>query len=249
MTKKTGKHRARIRQAGFDFDRGRHGGWRPGAGRKRRGRGRVGHRRRPRVSRHRPLHLTLRMVKDVGHLRRRRAWKELRTAFLHGHRKPGFRICHFSIQHNHIHLLVEAHDNRALARGMQGFNARVTKRINRACGGRRGTAFADRYDLQVLASPRQARAGLRYVLLNSRRHAVDLDELHGHVEWRAAWVDDYASWSYFDGWREGQPAGPPPGEPHEWLVARPASWLLREGWQKHGLISVTEVPGTARPSR
>lgn len=186
------------------------------------------------------------MVKDVGRLRRRRVWRELRKAFLHGCRKPGFRICHFNIQHNHVHLVVEADDNRALGRGMQGFNARVTRRLNVACGGREGTVFADRYDLQVLASPRQARAGLRYVLLNSRRHNVDLDELHGHLEWRAAWIDEYASWEYFDGWREGQPAGPPPRDPREWLVAPPESWLLRQGWRKHGAISLAEVPGPAR---
>jgi REP element-mobilizing transposase RayT len=248
MAIKAGKRKARARQAELDFDEGRHGGRRPGAGRKRRGR-RRGHARRPRVSRHRPLHVTLRMVKDVGRLRRRRAWKELRGAFLHGHRKPGFRICHFSIQNNHIHLVVEAHDNRALAVGMQGFNVRLTRRLNRACGGRRGTAFEGRYDLQVMTSPRQVRSGLRYVLLNSRRHAVDLDELHGHLEWRASWVDQYASWAYFDGWREGMPAGPPPANRRHWLVSPPESWLLREGWLNHGLISVADVPGPARCPR
>lgn len=200
------------------------------------------------MSRHRPLHLTLRMVKDVGRLRRRRVWKELRTAFLHGCRRPGFRVCHFSVQHNHIHLIVEADDNRTLARGMQGFNARVTKRINRACGGRRGTAFSDRYGLEILASPRQAKNGLRYVLLNSRRHNVDVDELHGHVEWRGDWVDEYASWQYFDGWREGTPAGPPPADRSEWLVASPESWMLRDGWRRHGRIGIAEVPGPARGS-
>jgi REP element-mobilizing transposase RayT len=186
------------------------------------------------------------MVKDVGQLRRRRVWKELRTAFLHAGSKPGFRICHFSVQHNHIHLLVEADDNAALGHGMQCFNARVTRRINRACGRRRGTAFDGRYDLQVLASPRQVRAGLRYVLLNSRRHDVDIDELGGHVEWRATWVDEYASWAYFDGWREGAPAGPPPADPRHWLVARSRSWLLSEGWRQCGLIGVAEVPGPSR---
>jgi REP element-mobilizing transposase RayT len=248
MGRPNGSIGAQAAQAVLDFERGRHGGRRAGAGRKRRGHGRVAHERRPRVTRHRPLHLTLRMVKNVGRLRRRRVWKELRTAFVHAGSKRRFRICHFSLQHNHLHLIVEAHDNAALGHGMQCFNARVTRRINAACGGRRGTVFAGRYDLQVMSSPRQVRAGLRYVLLNSRRHDVDLDELHGHIEWRAAWIDEYASWEYFDGWLEGAPAGPPPDD-ELWLVARPESWLLREGWQRHGLISVTEVPGPTRNLR
>jgi REP element-mobilizing transposase RayT len=244
--RKTRRKRKQV-QAALDFDKGRHGGRRPGAGRRRRpGRRRVPHARRPRVSRHRPLHLTLRMLPEVGRLRRRKVWKELRTAFVHACRKPGFRICHFSLQHNHIHLIVEAEGNAALAHGMQCFNARVTRRINHACGGRKGTVFAGRYDLQILASPRQARAGLRYVLLNSRRHNVDLDELRGHIEWRAGWVDEYASWEYFDGWLEGAPAGPPPPDERAWLVAPPRSWMLRHLWRRHGAISVADVPGPAR---
>jgi hypothetical protein len=26
------------------------------------------------------------------------------------------------------------------------------------------------------------------------------------------------------------------------MVSRPRTWLLRRGWQSHGLISITEVP-------
>jgi REP element-mobilizing transposase RayT len=246
MAQRRSRRTRKVVQASLDFDKGRHGGRRAGAGRKRTpGRRRVPHERRPRVSRHRPLHLTLRMLPDVGRLRRRRVWKQLRTAFLNACRTSGFRICYFSLQHNHIHLIVEADDNGALGRGMQRFNARVTRRINHACNDRKGTVFAGRYDLQVLASPRQARAGLRYVLLNSRRHNVDLDELRGHIEWRAEWIDEYASWEYFDGWLEGAPAGPPPTDRSEWLVAPPQSWLLREGWRRHGRIAVTDVPGRA----
>ena len=34
----------------------------------------------------------------------------------------GVRIIHYSIQGNHLHLIVEAEDPRALSRAMQGFN-------------------------------------------------------------------------------------------------------------------------------
>jgi REP element-mobilizing transposase RayT len=35
--------------------------------------------------------------------------------------KDGFRVVHFSIQSNHLHLIVEATDEQSLSRGMQGF--------------------------------------------------------------------------------------------------------------------------------
>jgi putative transposase len=174
-------------------------------------------------------------------------WAELRQGFVHGCKKGRFRICQFSVQHDHIHLIVEAEDNVALARGMQGFNTRVARGINRACGGRTGTVFADRYASEVLASPRQARNALRYVLLNSRHHQVDLDELHGRIAERHLWTDEYASWSYFDGWSNAPPRRPPP-ERTELLVAPPQSWLLREGWRRAGAFATTDVPGTRRKS-
>jgi REP element-mobilizing transposase RayT len=45
-----------------------------------------------------------------------------------------FRIVHFSVQTNHLHLLVEADDELALARGIQGLGIRLAKAINRRVG-------------------------------------------------------------------------------------------------------------------
>ena len=72
----------------------------------------------------------------------------------------GFRICHYSIQGNHLHLICEATDERLLARGVQGFSSLVARRINRLLG-RRGKVFADRYHCRALATPRSWRR-IRY---------------------------------------------------------------------------------------
>ncbi|HEY2031032.1 MAG TPA: transposase [Myxococcales bacterium] len=66
------------------------------------------------------------------------------------------RIAHYSIQGNHLHLVVEADDGSALSRGMQGLAVRIARRLN-AHLGRRGAVFADRYHAHVLESRRAGR--------------------------------------------------------------------------------------------
>lgn len=43
-----------------------------------------------------------------------------------------FRTCHFSVQSNHVHLLVEAKDRQALSRGVQGLAIRLARSVDRA---------------------------------------------------------------------------------------------------------------------
>ena len=45
-------------------------------------------------------------------------------------RRDGFRIVHYSIQNDHLHMLVEADDARALTNGMKSFAVRVAMRVN-----------------------------------------------------------------------------------------------------------------------
>jgi REP element-mobilizing transposase RayT len=174
----------------------------------------------------------------VGRLRRRKLVPVLRAALVGGAVKEGFRICQFSIQGNHIHLIAEARSNLALSRGMQGFKIRAARRLNRALG-RSGRVFSDRYHDVHLTTPRQVRAALCYVLGNARRHGERLDPRWGGVDaFSSAWYFD--GWST-DGWRAQ--VVPPRGEPP---VAPAESWLLGTGWRRCGLIGVTEVPGAHR---
>src|SRR4030095_12958248 len=88
------------------------------------------------------------------------------------------RICHLSIEGNHLHLLVEADDKRALSRGMQGFALSCARHITRppsppGAEPRKGRVFADRYHAAILDGPRRVRHALAYVLNNWRRHRED----------------------------------------------------------------------------
>ena len=98
---------------------------------------------------------------------------------------------HFSVQSNHLHLVVEADDNAALTRGMRSFSARLVRGLNREWR-RRGQVFADRNHLHVVGAPLELRRGLVYVLNNARKHDA----------WSARRPDVYSSGEEFSGWRE-----------------------------------------------
>jgi REP element-mobilizing transposase RayT len=231
-----------------------HGGARSGAGRPRRPGAGVPHLRRSRVRRGRPVHVTLRVRRGLPTLRQKRAYHAIYSAFVGGCRRFGFRLVHYSVQSNHLHLLVEAPDARALGRAMQGLCVRLARKLN-CVFSRTGSLFADRYHARSLGSPREVRNALRYVLGNARRHAV---ERRG---WFDGWLDPYTSGVWFEGWRGTRGAAPAlfgwadaraaplghadprfaPGARPE--TAAPRTYLLRRGWRRRGLIEVDARPG------
>src|ERR1051326_5989394 len=137
---------AKPEQQDLPFPKPR-GGARKGAGRPR-NKSRVSHARRPTVKRRLPMHATVRMRSDVPRLRNFALFALLRRAFIAGCDKGAFRIVQFSVQTNHIHLICEADDNTALARGIQGWAVRIARGLNSKLG-RRGTVFAARHHLQI----------------------------------------------------------------------------------------------------
>jgi len=225
-----------------------HGGKRRGAGRPPKGeRAGSSHKKRPFLHDRYPVHVVLRVVRAVGNLRRRCVYQAIREATLTTARREDFRIVHLSIQRNHVHLLVEADDKRALASGMQGFQISAAKHLNAAISKgkpgprRRGTVFPDRYHAEIITSPRQARHTLSYVMNNWRKHHEDRKAP------MSGWtIDWFSSAVMFPGWAEyGDEAflwrGPDTYDPL--IVYQPRTWLLRVGWRKGGPpISYREVP-------
>jgi putative transposase len=145
------------------------GGRRKGAGRRRDPNSGVMHIRRRRF-RNMPVHITLRVLPHVWNLRSKRCFRAIGDAFAAGREKFGARLCHWSVQGNHIHLIVEGHDAQALSRAMQGLEIRIAKALNRVMG-RSGKVFADRYHAHVLRTPREVQNALHYVLGNHAVHA------------------------------------------------------------------------------
>src|SRR5215468_8438620 len=117
----------------------RRGGKRRGAGRKPRG-ARAGERHQARLDfkPYHALHVVVRVAPSVGSLRRRKLYKAMRDATITAALREWFRIVHISLQRNHVHLLVEAEDKAALARGMQSFTISAARHIDVAlCDGER----------------------------------------------------------------------------------------------------------------
>ena len=158
----------KVKQASFKFQTW--GGKRKGAGRKPvRERAGVVHRRRPVLKRRFPVHVTWRMTDGVWNLRSRRCFGALSRAFWGGANRFGFRLVHYSVQGNHVHLLVEAEDEKALSRGMKGLGVRVAKGLNRVMR-RQGKVLDDRYHGHILRTPTEVRRARNYLLQNARRH-------------------------------------------------------------------------------
>jgi len=199
------------------------GGRRAGAGRKPGPRPVVLHRPRVQHKSRFPLHVTLRARSDIdmGSLRRTRLYSALEAAITASSRSD-FRLVHFSVQGDHVHLVAEAHDKPALSSGMRGLMIRAARALNRARG-RSGPVWADRYHCRELRTPREVRHALSYVLLNAHKHGR-----------KVAALDPCSSARWFDGWRDYSAvvdlAHDPPA------VVAPRTWLLGAGWRRHGLL-------------
>jgi REP element-mobilizing transposase RayT len=106
---------------------------------------------------------------DLPNLRRHHLWDALRARFRAGADRFGFRLVEFSVQSNHLHIICEGNDRRALSRGMQGLAIRLARCINKRLG-RGGKVFAERYHTRQLSTPAETRNALIYVLGNHARH-------------------------------------------------------------------------------
>jgi putative transposase len=146
------------------------GGKRKGAGRKPAGeRAGVPHYERPVLAPRFPVHVTWRMTKEVWNLRTRRCFGALERAMYEGATRFGFRLVHYSVMGNHVHLIVEAPDRRALARAMKGLGVRIARALNRVMK-RSGRVVGDRYHAHILRTPSEVKRARNYLLTNARKH-------------------------------------------------------------------------------
>ena len=251
-----GRKKQQPEQGSLPFYRnGKWGGYRPRSGRKEtppHKRSGVPHRQRDNFASRFPVHATVKLRKGLPPLRNRKTNRLLQKCFAAACERFGFRLIHYSVQSNHLHLLCEADDRKALSRGMQGLLIRVAKALNKLWE-RKGSVFAERYHEHILRTPREVRHTIAYVLNNVWRHLRRANPSAGSDT--ATGLDSFASGFWFNGWRDKprfastrfastEGVGPP--------VAQSHTWLLNTGWRRYGLISVTEVPrgrDRLRPSR
>jgi REP element-mobilizing transposase RayT len=219
--------RRKVRQLELDFVQ--HGGKRKGAGRKpKNGEAGIPHRQRSAKKRAEPLHITVRLADGLPSLRRGDALKLVLAALSASSDRHGMRIIHYSVQGNHLHLIVEADDRACVARGMNALLSPLARALNKLWV-RSGKVFPDRYHDEVISTPTQARNALRYVLQNGKKH--------GAVP-RSS-IDLCSSAPVFEGWKQRPSI---PATPVVAAVAPASTWLLTSGWRRHGLLDIHELP-------
>lgn len=230
----------RSKQLEMDLRPRTHGGARAGAGRKARpaGQRRIAHVTRPVHTRSNPVHVTTRAVALAPSFRTQRVLALFQALFARASEK-GFRLLHFSVQSNHLHLIVEATDVTALARGVQRLLSRIAQQLN-AMVGRHGKLWRERYHRHDLATPSEVRRALVYVLNNHLKHLARVSGV--------ALVDPFSSARWFDGfsgvavqYARGSPSAAGGIAP----VVAPRTWLARIGWRRRGLVRVGEAPSSA----
>jgi putative transposase len=187
----------------------------------------------------------MRAFSGRANMRAQLVFKQVRACIGHAHR-GGLRITHFSVQRDHVHLIVEAADKRDLARGLQGVASSVARAVNHIAG-RHGRFWRDRYHRRDLTSPRAVRNAIVYVTMNFRKHGAHDADVFRMLDARssAAWLDGWDSRA--GPWvaalrdvplvRELRSDCPP--------VARSSTWLGAIGWKRHGLIAPKELPRSA----
>ena len=103
-----------------------------------------------------PVHVTLRATREASFLREETVRERVERAFARAQRDD-FRILAFSVQRDHIHLVLEATGDRSLRSSVHGLTIRVARAINKALG-RTGRVWADRYHRRDLPRGRSERS-------------------------------------------------------------------------------------------
>ena len=148
----------------------RRGGKRRGAGASRRGGARsspIGG--RPEFEKPAAVQVSLSVAGHVWNLRSRRCFEVIEASLASARERFGLRVIEFTVLGNHLHLVVEADNDEALSRGMQGLNIRIAKALNRLMD-RKGHVFADHYHSRLLRSPTELVNAIAYVLGNAAHH-------------------------------------------------------------------------------
>ncbi len=156
------------------------------------------------------------ILRDVLHRQRTRRYAK------------AFQVVEFTIQDDHLHLVVEATgmvatgiiDARdALRSGVSGLVISFAKRLNKLLS-RRGKVWGDRFHTRELGSPREVRTALVYVFRNVARHGTSM--------YGFGIVDPMSSAPRFKRWTA--PVIDPNGDAALWPQAPPKTWLLDRGW-------------------
>jgi REP element-mobilizing transposase RayT len=149
-----------VKQLNLNIYKGKQGGRRPGAGRKRQLSKGVAHRQREKVKLSTPLHINFKVKLWV----RNKAGLRLLKHAIRNAQSHGLGVLHFSLQSNHVHLIVEAKSNEVLTKAMRSLCITFSKGLGK------GRIQLERYHLHVLKTLQETKHAVHYVLFNRQKH-------------------------------------------------------------------------------
>ena len=157
------------------------------------------------------VHVCIKLQRCLPSLRRASEFELLEERFRLVKERFGCKLRQFSVQSDHIHLVIETETTSDLSRYMQGLQIRFAKALNKLWR-RTGRVFADRFYASLCHSLQKLRATIRYVLNNGQRHGA-WDPLTNRP-------DPYSSGPWYVRWR-GKAWSRYREPEHRWPVVHP----------------------------
>ena len=126
------------------------------------------HRKRAEIKRPSSMHLTIKVEKKKAGIKNKVILKVLKRAILKG-RSSGLRIIHFTLEYDHVHLLVESDCKVKLGRGMMRLGVTLAKGINKYKS-EKGRVYKQRYHQRFIQSGRDLKNVMNYIFKNGLKH-------------------------------------------------------------------------------
>ena len=200
------------------------------------------------------MHVTLKLRRQVPNLRNRKKYALVKKAFSRfrfvsrsvsrvvsagdiARAEHGFRLVHYAVLGDHVHMLCEADSAQWLARGIQKLTISLARLFNadavREAGGSLdpragpfrdrpgwlGTIFAERYHLHALETPNEIAACLDYLFTNALKHFASISAVRCKIT-LASGAIRYLDVDGFTSFAELHTSADPP-------VAKPRGMLLQ----------------------
>ena len=180
--------------------------------------------------------VTSHLVDGLPSLRTEETLAIFKEALAKARERFGCRVLEYSLLSNHIHLVIEAPDQKALGRAVKGLFVRLARGFNKLWN-RMGKVFESRFHNAILKTMHQVHRGLRYVLNNASKHGIPLPR---------GKPDPYSSGPWFKHWRERllQPFRTDPSP-----VARPEIAMLVELVCMNMPVGLDDRPGLSLDHR
>ena len=143
----------------------------------------IRHISRPFLERPTSLHLTVKIKRDKADLKNKTILQLLKRAILRA-RGKGLRIIHYSLEYDHVHMLVEADDNATLGVGMQSFGVTLARGINKIKSGA-GEVYKHRYHFRKISSALELKRVMSYIFKNGIKHGTAANIINAFSSIRA----------------------------------------------------------------